>query len=420
MLRFSTQRISSLTGRQGAARGSVCDMNAHKKSPDTVDNSAVDHASAPEADDPRKPSSPSSIKSTSWKYVAKRAVTKFSTDAATDLAASLTYYAVLSLFPAILALLSILGLVGQAEQTTKVMLDLVGQLTDQSVVETVRGPVEALSSSQAAGWTFALGLITALWSASGYVGGFSRAMNRIYGTDEGRPVWKLRPALLLVTLVSVLLVATMALLLVISGPIARVLGDFIGLGDTAVTVWNTAKWPVLAILAVVLIALLYYFTPNVQQPKFRWISVGAAVALLVAVVSSAGFGFYVSNFSKYEKTYGTIAGVIILLLWLWILNLALLFGAEVDAELERGRQLQAGIKAEAELKLPPRAITASLKKAEKEMVLVTEGKHLRERFAADSPDDAARKSAEAKTLWWLAGTGAVAFAVASWRNRRRQ
>lgn len=392
-------------------------MNAHTTTQDAVDNTAVDYASAPEPDDSRKPDNLTGIKAKSWKYVAKRSVAKFSADAATDMAATLTYYAVLSLFPAILALVSILGLVGQAEQTTKVMLDLVVQLTDESMVATIRGPVENLTSSPAAGWTFAFGLAAALWSASKYVGGFSRAMNRIYGTDEGRPVWKLRPALLLVTLIAVLLVAAMALMLVVSGPIARAIGETIGLGDTAVMVWNTAKWPVLGILAVVLIALLYYFTPNVQQPKFRWISVGATVALLGALVASVGFGFYLANFGKYEKTYGAIAGVIILLLWLWILNLALLFGAEVDAELERGRQLQAGIVAEADVQLPPRGITASLKKTEKEMVLVAEGKHLRERYAAESPDGSAAKSGEAKALWWLLGAGAAVLAVVSWRKR---
>ncbi|MDJ0314836.1 YihY/virulence factor BrkB family protein [Arthrobacter sp. H35-D1] len=395
-------------------------MNAHNTTRDAVDYTAVDHASAPEPDDSRKPKKVAGIKAKSWKYVAKRSVAKFTADAATDMAATLTYFAVLSLFPAILALVSILGLVGQAEQTTKVMLDLVSQLTDEKMVKAISGPVENLISSPAAGWTFAFGLAAALWSASKYVGGFSRAMNRIYGTDEGRPVWKLRPALLLVTLVSVVLVAAMALMLVVSGPIARAIGETIGLGDTAVMVWNTAKWPVLGVLAVVLIALLYYFTPNVRQPKFRWISVGATVALLGALVASAGFGFYLANFNKYEKTYGAIAGVIILLLWLWILNLALLFGAEVDAELERGRQLQAGIVAEADLRLPPRAITASLKKTEKEMVLVAEGKHLREQFNADSPDSATDKSGEAKALWWLAAAGTAVLAVVSWRERRQR
>lgn len=393
-------------------------MSSQEKSSTT--DTAVDHVAAPDPDDARKPQGVTELRTQSWKYIAKRSIAKFSADGCTDLAASLTYYGVLSLFPAILALVSIVGLVGQAEQTTKVLLDLVGQLGGTSMVKTISGPVEQLASSRAAGWTFVLGLLTALWSASGYVGAFSRAMNRIYGTDEGRPVWKLRPALLLVTLASVLLVAAIALLLVISGPIARVLGDAIGLGDAAVNVWDTAKWPVVGLLTIVLIAVLYYFTPNVQQPKFRWISVGATVALVTAVVASAGFGVYLANFSKYDKTYGAIAGVIGLLLWLWIINLALLLGAQVDAELERGRQLQSGIRAEAQIQLPPRDISASLKKQQKEVSLVSEGRELREKFAPDPAPAEPAGSPERKALLWLAGAGAAAAAVVTLRRRRRK
>ncbi|WP_211320883.1 YihY/virulence factor BrkB family protein [Arthrobacter livingstonensis] len=378
---------------------------------------AVEKASAPAPDDPRKPRNPGKLPAKSWKYVTRRAVGKFSSDGCTDLAAALTYYGILSLFPAILALVSILGLLGQAEQTTKVMLDLVRQLTDQQVMDTIKGPVEHLASSSAAGWTFALGLVTALWSASGYVGAFSRAMNRIYGTDEGRPVWKLRPALLLVTLAAVLIVAAIALMLVVSGPVARVLGDALGVGDAAVATWNIAKWPVVAILAIVLIAVLYYFTPNVRQPRFRWISVGASVALVAMVVASVGFGFYVSNFSKYDKTYGTIAGMIVLLLWIWIMNLMLLLGAELDAEVERGRQLQAGIKAEAELQLPPRDTAASAKKHDKELLLVAEGRMLRRQASPNPGPDAAQ---EKRVLWWTTGVGAAVVLAAVLRRRQKR
>ncbi|WP_104091628.1 YihY/virulence factor BrkB family protein [Arthrobacter sp. GMC3] len=355
----------------------------------------------------------------SGKYVAKRVLAKFGSDGCTDMAATLTYYGILSLFPAILALVSIVGLVGQAEQTTAAMLDLVGRLTDNAVVETIRAPVEQLSRSSAAGWTLALGLVAALWSASGYVGAFSRALNRIYGVTEGRPVWKLRPALLLVTLLAVLIVAAIALLLVISGPIARVLGDALGFGDVTVTVWDIAKWPVVAILAVVLIAVLYHFTPNVKTPKFRWISVGACVALVALTVASAGFGVYVANFSKYEKTYGTIAGMIVLLLWLWIVNLSLLLGAQVDAELERYRELRAGIKAEVQVQLPPRDIEASLKKREKERQLIAEGRELRQNFHSPAPAVAAA-APKLHLLWWAAGAGTALAAVALARRGKKQ
>ena len=203
-------------------------------------------------------------------------------------------------------------------------------------------------------------------------------MNRIYEIDEGRPIWKLRPVMLLITLVTVLLAAIVAVGLVLTGPAAEAVGSAIGLESTAVTVWSIAKWPVLLAVVVLIVALLYYATPNVKQPKFRWISVGAIVAIVVWVIASAAFGFYVANFSSYDKTYGSLAGVIAFLLWLWITNLALLFGAELDAELERGRQLQAGIAAEEELQLPPRDTRKSDKAAAKEQEDIERGRRLRE------------------------------------------
>ncbi|WP_083508720.1 YihY/virulence factor BrkB family protein [Arthrobacter alpinus] len=381
--------------------------------------SAVDYVGAPGPDDARKPQKVSALKGQAWKYVIRRAIAKFSADACTDMAASLTYFGVMALFPALLALVSILGLVGQAEQTSAALLDLIGQLTDDSLVGTLREPVEQLASSRAAGWAFTLGLLTALWSASAYVGGFSRAMNRIYGTDEGRSIWKIRPTLLLVTLASVVLVAFIALLLVISGPIARVIGDAIGLGSEAVSVWEIAKWPVVGVLAIALIAMLYYFTPNVKQPKFRWISVGAGVALVSAVVASAGFGLYVANFSKYEKTYGTIAGVVVLLLWLWIVNITLLFGAELDGEIERGRELQAGIKAEEQLQLPPRDTRASLKKREKVNSMISEGRQLRKTLPLAVEHDGANNASKLRPLALIVGAGAVAAGVLTFRKSRR-
>jgi membrane protein len=169
--------------------------------------------------------------------------------------------------------------------------------------------------------------------------------------------------MLLVTLISVILVALVLLGLIVSGPVAESVGNIIGLGSTAVTVWNIAKWPVMLAVVVFLVALLYYATPNIKQPKFHWLSVGAVIAILVWVVASALFGFYVTNFGSYNKTYGSLAGVIVFLLWLWLTNVALLFGAELDAELERGRELQAGLAAEETVQLPPRD-TRNIKKTE--------------------------------------------------------
>lgn len=235
-----------------------------------------------------------------------------------------------------------------------------------------------LTQSHAAGFAVVLGLLGALWSASGYVGAFGRAMNRIYEIDEGRPFYKLRPVMLLITLLAVILAALVALALVVSGPVARAVGAAIGLGDTAVTIWNIIKWPVMLAVVVIVVAILYYATPNIKQPKFRWISIGAGIAVLVWIVASVGFGFYVAHFSSYNKTYGSLAGVIVFLLWLWITNLALLFGAEVDSEIERGRQLQAGIEAEEVLQLPARDTKASDKTAAKDEKDVAEAKAIRE------------------------------------------
>jgi membrane protein len=208
-------------------------------------------------------------------------------------------------------------------------------------------------------------------------------MNRVYEIQEGRPVWKLRPTMLLVTLISVVLAAVVLVGLVVTGPAAQAVGDAIGLGSTAVTIWNIAKWPVMLAIVVLIVAVLYYFTPNVKPPKFKWISVGAIVAIVVWIVASALFGLYLSTFASYGKTYGAMAGVIVFLLWLWITNLALLFGAELDAELERGRQLQAGIAAEETVQLPARD-TRNIEKAEaKEEKAIAQGRRLRESRGED-------------------------------------
>ncbi len=219
-------------------------------------------------------------------------------------------------------------------------------------------------------------------------------MNRIYEVGEGRPVWKLRPVMLFVTLITVVLAAAVALALVLTGPAAAAVGNAIGLGSTAVLVWNIAKWPVMLVVVIAIVALLYWATPNVKQPKFRWLSVGAIFAIVVWVLASAAFGFYVANFSSYNKTYGALAGVIVFLLWLWLTNLALLFGAELDAELERGRELQAGIAAEETVQLPPRD-TKKIDKAEKKQREdVERGRRLRITRGADEDLDTADNNAD--------------------------
>lgn len=340
-------------------------------------DSASDLEDRPDPDDPRKPDSPTDLTRRSALFVLRQTAREFTRDECTDLAAALTYYAVLSVFPALVVVVSLLGVFGQGQRTSEAILDIVGDVAPGDAANTLRPTIEQLVSSPSAGTALVIGIVGALWSASGYVGAFSRAMNRIYEVEEGRPMWKLRPLQLMLTFGALVVAAIVLFLLAVSGPVAEVIGGYIGLGETAVTVWNVAKWPVLLVLITAGVAVLYYAGPNVQQPKFRWISVGAAFAIVTWVIVSVGFGVYVANFSSYNKTYGALAGVIVFLLWLWITNLALLFGAELDAELERGRQLQAGIEAEEDLQLPLRDTSLVDKNAKQDNKLIEQGRELR-------------------------------------------
>ncbi len=332
----------------------------------------------PDPDDPRKPDDPTDLHKRTWFYVARKVWREFGDDQCTDLAAALTYYGVLALFPAAIALSAVLGLVGQSpEKSVRTVLDVMAPLVSEDTLGTIKSPLLELAGSQGAGLALLLGLLGALWSASGYVGAFGRSMNRIYEIGEGRPFWKLRPMMLLITLVAIVLVALVMVMLVVSGPLAQSIGDQIGLGHQAVQVWDIAKWPVMLFVVMLIVAILYYATPNVQQPKFRWISIGAAVAILIWMVASAGFAFYVASFASYNKTYGSLAGVVVALVFLWLTNVALLLGAEIDSELERGRQLQAGIAAETELQLPARDTRNIEKAAKKEQDDAAKGRRIR-------------------------------------------
>jgi len=342
---------------------------------------------APPPDAASKPDGPSDLTRRSWTYVARKTLREFSDDECLDLAAALTYYAVLALFPAMLALLALLGLVVDPRESVDTALQVLRPLVSDQLLVTVEQPLRDMAGSEAAGAALVVGLAGALWSASGYVGAFGRAMNRIYEIGEGRPFWKLRPTMIVITLAAVVLIAVVLVLLVVSGPVTRSIGDVIGLGDQVVLVWEIVKWPVIALAVMAVVAMLYYATPNVKQPKFRWISIGAGVAILVWLVASAGFALYLATFANYSKTYGSLAGAIVALLFLWITNLALLLGAEIDSELERGRQLQAGIPAEAELQLPPRD-TRNIEKSEhKEAQDIERGRELREQAAAERRQD---------------------------------
>lgn len=287
----------------------------------------------------------------------KRTVLEFREDGMTDWAAALTYYGLLALFPALIALVSIVGLFGDPVATTRKLTDIVTAIGPSSSADTFSGPIRSITSNRgAAGILFVVGLAVALWSASAYVGAFIRAANVIYETPEGRPFWKLRPLQIVVTLAMVLLLAALALALVLTGPVVDQVAGPLGIGSAATTAWDIAKWPVMVLVVLLIIAVLYHAAPNVKLPGFRWVTPGAVLALVAWVVASAAFALYVANFASYDKTYGTLGGVVALLVWLWIGNLALLLGMELNAERERNRELEAGVPGAArELQLDARS-----------------------------------------------------------------
>lgn len=287
----------------------------------------------------------------------KRTVGEFREDNLTDWAAALTYYGLLALFPALIAMVSLLGLFGDPRTTTSGLTEVITSIGPESAAQTFEGPIDSIVSNQsAAGFAFVFGLLLALWSASGYIGAFMRASNVIYETEEGRPFWKLRPLQLAVTLVMVVAMALLALGLVLTGPVVEAVAGPVGLGQTAVDVWNIAKWPVMVAVFVLMVDLLYYASPNAKLRGFRWVTPGCLVAMAAWAVVSAAFAFYVANFGSYDKTYGTLGGLVALLVWLWISNLAILFGHQLNAERERSAEIEEGTpRAEQEIQLEPRA-----------------------------------------------------------------
>ncbi len=287
----------------------------------------------------------------------KRTASEFMEDNLTDWAAALTYYSLLSLFPALIAMVSLLGLFGDPKSTTESLTEIITELGPESAAETFAGPIESIASNRsAAGVAFVLGLLAALWSASGYVGAFMRASNVIYETPEGRPFWKLRPLQIAVTLAMILMMAVLAVGLVATGPVLDAIAKPVGLSDTAVTVWSIAKWPAMATIFLLMVGVLYYASPNVKLRGFRWVTPGSFLAIAVWVLASAGFALYVANFGSFDKTYGTLGGLIVLLIWFWISNLAILFGHQLNAEIERSLEIEEGTpRAEREIQLEPRA-----------------------------------------------------------------
>jgi membrane protein len=287
----------------------------------------------------------------------KRAFKEFSEDNGTDWAAAMTYYALLALFPALIALVSIVGFVFDPQQITSALTKVISQLGPSSAVDTFKGPIESVTSNKgASGIIGIVGIVLALSSASGYVGAFMRASNIAYEVDEGRPIYKLRPLQMLVTLVLMLLLTLGAVSVVLTGPVADAVGSAVGLGDTAVTVWNIAKWPVLLAIFALMVAILYYAGPNAKlRGGFKFVSPGSLFAVVVWIIASALFAFYVANFGSYNKTYGTLGGVVVFLVWIWLTNVVLLLGNQLNAERERSKELDEGVPgAEREIKLSER------------------------------------------------------------------
>jgi membrane protein len=300
-----------------------------------------------------EPTSPTDLDRRAWGGVLKRTIREFRDDNLTDWAAALTYYSVLAIFPSLIALVAILGLAG--DSAVQSVQDNISALGPGPAQDIISGAITEISKSQgSAGIALALGLVGALWSASGYVGAFSRASNAIYETEEGRPFWKLRPLQIAITLALIILVAVSTVAVVITGPLAEEVGSVFGLQDTTVTIWGIVKWPVILVVVMTFLAVLYYGAPNVRQPGFRWITPGSMIAVILWIVASAAFALFVANFASYNKTYGSLAGIVAFLVWLWISNIAILLGAELNAELERGRELESGVPADETIALPRR------------------------------------------------------------------
>lgn len=332
---------------------------------------------APEAESEQKPANVRDLTAASWRYAVASTIREFSEDNSGDMAAGLTYRTVFALFPGLLALVSMLGILGHSE----VMTDLLAEaekVLPEATWDSLHPVLETVLNVPAPGVGLGIGLLVALWSASSYIKAFGRAMNIIYDVREGRGAVRLNLQMYLTTVVMLVLIALALVIVSISGPLAQIVGGFLGLGATTITVWNITKWLVFALVVVLLVALLYYATPNVRQPRLKWITPGASLAIAVSAAATLGFFFYVSNFGRFNETYGALAGVIVLLLWLYILNMILLFGATFDCQIERARELQAGIDAEYAAQLPARDVAAAVKRERKNAEAIKQAQALRD------------------------------------------
>ncbi|MEV6926872.1 YihY/virulence factor BrkB family protein [Dactylosporangium sp. NPDC051485] len=300
------------------------------------------------------PDRPAGLTRRSWLDVLKRTVKEFNNDNLSDWAAALTYYGVLSIFPGILVLLSVSGML-LTDTTQDAVLQNAQTLFPRSIAGPVTSAVDELKrGSHVAGLLALVGLLGAVWTASGYVGAFMRAANTIYDVPEGRPIWKVLPIRLGITVAVGILISLAAMSIVFTGRFAQQAGGWVGMSQQAVGIFDIVKWPVLLLVVMLILAILYWAAPNARQHGFRWVTPGGVLAVLIWLIASGAFAVYVSNFSSYNKTYGTLGGIIAFLVWLWISNIAILLGAEFDAELERGRAIEAGLSPSEEPYVPLR------------------------------------------------------------------
>ena len=318
-----------------------------------------------------------------------RSVTEFVRDRGVDLAASLTFYGVLSIFPALLVVLSLLGVFGQGQATVDAVTEMLSDIAPEEVLNRIRRPIETLFTTTAAGTALAVGTTVAMWSASRYVRALGRAMNVVFGVEEGRPVWRLWPTGLLLTALLTVLVAVGGLALVLTGSVAETVGGWIGLGDTSLMVWEIAKWPAGVVSAVVALALLYRFAPNISGRRLSWMTLGAAAALVVIGVATIGFSYFVSRFGDFNEIYGSLAGVIVFLLWLWLVNIGVVYGMRLDAEVLRMRQVLAGMQSEEVVHVTPRSTAASRASARRRAKMIADYRALRPEADPDAETDEA-------------------------------
>ncbi|WP_052462683.1 YihY/virulence factor BrkB family protein [Nigerium massiliense] len=336
---------------------------------------------APHPDDQRKPRYVRQISRSSWWYAIRRTAFGFMVSLGMDAAGALTYYSVLSLFPALLALVATLGLVGQGRATTEWIVRFLSRYAPPDVVDLLRGPVENLTNASGAGIVFVIAVLVAVWSASGYVAAFGRVANDVYGVVEGRPLWRVIPTNVFLMVLTLVFGAFFMLTVLTSTEVVRYLGTAIGLAQQTQDIWNAIKWPILGLGAICYTSLIYYATPNVRQPRFRWISTGSSLALVIMAAAVFLFTQYVIRFGRFNAMYGVVGSVTVLLLVLWLANVALVLGVRLDAELERVRELQAGIAAEERLQLPPRDERMAIATGRTQQRFVEQGRAIRERYA---------------------------------------